>query len=956
MAKKHELATLSKANRDLALLIDEDLQKESELLQKLIKEVYEANQKVKEGHLRRVEETNEKLDALNREIDALKKDIDTRETSTTEQFQHLLDARDDIHAALRSLRLFDARYLRDHPLATHLAMLKNRIKAFFVTERQSDIDIGDAIIEPLKTHTLAWVEQLFDTTEEVFATRLDGEQALPTLIKRHNETFTSFQSSLECLTKGLTIIDNERTHFYYTSTDDDFFSEKIDRMYERAVGKLEQRIAESESTRDEKLTRIDAELETLESDTLGGFKQKYQKRLEAEEKLRNSLQDDLKQLRFDIMTAEKQGDEKKLASLLKTYDRKEKQNLSLYEEKVKRLAKQKTKRQRDKLQAQRKLIERKHEDELYKLKLQRETEKLKFKESTALFKVREDHKALEGDRKVNARFIDELKGFHQGLSDYKKTLVRFAESLQKLVLAEHGDFALGELKALEQLTGLKKAFKTLELDLAERLKKKADDEDRFVLTLQKALDETAENIHFSERHKALLEKQNREVKRADIDRIRAQEDAKNDRIYYEGQVEIAEKEYELQLLKIRSLYQGEIDITKSQAERLNVGMGVNEAMVRTTVESQRLFAEQQIKFAHKEYDARVENIERARAQELEYAQQKLAKAEQPYLYERKALLEERDEKLETIEYRLALFVEEEDKEALEAQKARLLDHYGERLNELDEAKANDAHIIRYKKQIAAAEQRAENATKDAEGLKQKTVETFESLLKQSEEKLQLFERREDSKLIPYIESESTSTAKTRLNEALAEAKAQRDEKVAEPQQRIADIDARLQELEADTAIDHASLEADKNTLAKEHHEAMQAIETRYREAFDDLDKKTKETEHSFGEAREKLTNEESSMSVETLKSALLKELKATKTSLEGTTKKQLLDIQADLKNALNELDDERVKLEKNIQPTIRAFKRYLKTVTRAQDPKLKPIQKRLEDEHKANVAAIDSRY
>ncbi len=956
MAKKHELATLSKANRDLALLIDEDLQKESELLQKLIKEVYEANQKVKEGHLRRVEETNDKLAALNKEIDALKEDIDTRETSTAEQFQHLLTARDDIHASLRSLRLFDARYLRDHPFSVHLTMLKNRIKAFFATERQRDIGVGEAIIEPLKTHTLTWVEQLFDSTEDVFANRLDGETAIPSLIEKHNEGFEAFKKGLESLRQGLRIADEERTHFFYTSTEDDFFSEKIDRMYERAVGKLEQRIKESQASCEEKLARIDDELETLESDTLDQFKQKFQKRLEAEKKLRSTLQDDLKQLRFDIMTAEKQRDEKKLAALLKAYDRKEKQNLSLYEEQVKRLASQKTKRQRDKLLAQRKTIERKHEDETYKLKIQLETEKLKFKESTALFKVREDHKALENDRKVNARYVDELKRFHQGLADYNKALIRFAEGLQKIVLAEHGDFALAELKALERLNELKRTFKTLELDLAERLKTKADDEDRFVLTLQKALDETAENINYATRHKALLEKQNRQEKHADINRIRAQEDAKNERIYLEGQMEVAEKEYELQLLKIRSLYQGEIDITKSQAERLNVGMGVNEAMVRTTVESQRLFAEQQIKFAHKEYDARVENIERARAQELEYAQQKLAKAEQPYLYERKALLEERDEKLETVEYRLALFVEEKDREELESQKARLIEHYTERLEKLESDKENDALIIRYNKQIDAAEQRAKKAKEDAEGLKQKTVETFESLLKQSEEKLEMFERREDSKLIPYIESESTSTAKGRLEEALAEAKAQRDEKIAEPQGKIAAIDEKLRQLEADTAIDVEAFEAERMALAEEHYQAMQAIDARYRDEFKNLDERTQATASAFDDARKKLDTVEAKIPVESLKAELLKELKIAKSSLESATKKQLDNLQADVKATLSELDADRVQLEKALQSTIRAFKRYLKSVTRGQDPKLKPIQKRLEEEHKANITAIDAKY
>ena len=958
MAKKHELATLSKANKDLALLIDEDLQKESELLQKLIKEVYEANQKVKEGHIRRVQETNQKLNHLNREIDALKKDIDTQDKEiTTEQFNYLLKSKDQIFDALNTMRLFDNEYLIKHPIHTHLSMLKERIKSLITANvKESSARFDETFLGPLTDRTLSWVERLFkdtETTFETFYTNHSNYQKATETFQDHN---TRFKNSLASFENTLLEVFNERTHFYYTSTEDDFLSEKIERLYERAVGKIETRIETLKTTFEQKIQAIDDELETLEKDTLEKFKQKYAKRLESEIKLKESLQDDLKKLRFDIMKAEKTQDIKRLNQLLATYDKKEKQNLSLYQEKVKQLAKNKTKRQRDKLLKARKALELKFEDDTYKAKLQLESEKLKFKESSALFKVREDQKALENDQKVNSQLIAKIKHFETEFMQFKKAILHFSQAMHKLATVQTSTFLKDSIEELKSIEALQKSFQTLQLKLTKQLADKSHNEKIFGAHLKQALLETKENIAHQQKLQAVLKNQNTQLKRKEIDSIRAQEDAKNELIFQNTRIEIAEKEFELQLIKIQSLYENEVDLTKSQAERLNIGMGVNETMVRTTVESQILFAKQQIKFAQKEYEARLENIERARAQELEYAQQKLTKLEQPYLYERKQMLEARDSKLETLEYRLALFVEDKDRLRLEEQRDKLKDYYEQALKDLAQKQTEDPQIIRYKNQIEAAEKRAEKGRADAKALKEKTIVTFEELLQQSEEKLELFTNREDTKLVPYIESASATTAKTRLDEAVEEAKAQRDEKIEAPKKRIEELETMLKDLTvAPEAVSTETTEA-IDAVAKQHLEVMEALNNELDSTIQAIQSEKAETDKTFDEAISQVESNSIVKHQSELKANLLRQVKKQEAALDQNVQKALISLEQSHKQKLKDLDQEALLLNKNLNQTIRAFKRYIKSKTTKETPKLKPIRKSLEEQRKTNKTAIEDRY
>ncbi len=62
----------------------------------------------------------------------------------------------------------------------------------------------------------------------------------------------------------------------------------------------------------------------------------------------------------------------------------------------------------------------------------------------------------------------------------------------------------------------------------------------------------------------------------------------------------------IQLIKVKSLYENERGLAEEQVERINIGVQVNDAFVRTTLKNQMLFAQQQIHASASEYDIRVE--------------------------------------------------------------------------------------------------------------------------------------------------------------------------------------------------------------------------------------------------------------------------------------------------------------------------------------------------------------
>ena len=956
MAKdKYALTTLSKANKDLALLIDEDLQKESELLQKLIKEVYDANQLVKDSHTKRVQETTDRLNALNKDIEALKKDIDEKDHSITiEQFNHLLKSRDDIFDALNTVRLFNHEFFQNHPIKKQLTMIKTGFSEILKSHQSATTTFP--MLEAIKPLATSYLEALDQKTNDYFQDHflkdksylsiLDAEEIdthMNDLLQQYKATFNHFLKN--------------QAHFFSTSLDDQHIDDKLQSLYENTVGAVEKEIESAKAAFEEAFQALEDELKQLEEDTLKALKAQHKKRLDEEKAQRDSLQDDLKQLRFDIMSAEKRGDQKTLDQLLETYDKKQNQNLSLFEEKVKKMAQVKTRAKRKQLIRSQRDLELKHQDELYKLMLQLEIDKLKFSESKSLFKMREDQKAMEHDQKQLTVLKQNLKKAHQGFTNYQKYILKFVDAVENLWIVQTSKHVKHYLESIEFIDRLESTLKTIELKLMKTLQLKTLQTRRFKENLDHNLKSIALDLVFQNEMRSLLKKKTERENLGKVEHIRAQEDIKNDLIYQHALIEIAEKEHELQLLKIKSLYDNEINLTKSQTERLNVGIGVNETMVKTTVESQILFAKQQIKFAEKEYHVRLENIDYALSQELEYAQDKLRAAEQTYLFDKNTRIKERDAKLEDIAYRLALFTEQKDRKRLKDQEEQIKKEYQTIIDAIDKAKLEDANIKRYQKQIDAANARAEKARGDALELKNRTIETFENLLKQSEIKLEEFNAQKSKNLLPYIENEAAKTATIRYEEALKDAKDLLNEKIQEPKVTIAALEKQLSKLEKVASVDLSEYTTQQQALKEKHQTALLALRSSLKDKLDAIDQDEQVFIDKFEKSLPKEKQESELIKNQKLyKATILNKLKTQEQVNTVKQKQRYQTLEADKQSDLKTIENSITEMQKNLEETITSYQRYLKSATRSQQGKLREIKKARREQHRTHRKAIIRKY
>mgnify|MGYP000894674937 CR=1 FL=1 len=117
MAKKDPTtlpSVLSKANRDISTILENDMRKESELLKDLVDKVLQSNLEVKQRNSRRIEDTREKLEELNQQIEELNVEIDLVDRETVvEQLNEMIDAENKIFKARQEIRYFENEQLPD---------------------------------------------------------------------------------------------------------------------------------------------------------------------------------------------------------------------------------------------------------------------------------------------------------------------------------------------------------------------------------------------------------------------------------------------------------------------------------------------------------------------------------------------------------------------------------------------------------------------------------------------------------------------------------------------------------------------------------------------------------------------------------------------------------------------------------------------------------------------------
>jgi len=859
MAKKYEVSLES--NKKLSQLIDTNLQKESQLLQSLIQDVVDANKKVKASHEKRVQESKARLEQLNRDIEDLNKEINRKEKDTTmQQLNYLLDSKNKIYQSIQAMRqknidLFLSKDVlaNTNDVSTHLFnKLENHstssddVLPMMESIREALIDLSHKAVDHFKS--------LLDSSEDetspltTIATKIKED----TFEKR--QLFKNFKAALDSL-------EASRSHVLQDIESDLSLDKRIENTFSQRKTETENALATLQKAFKTEKSKLLEEKNALYDKSLSALNEKYKDQLQAEKEKQAEIQETLKKLRLDIIKAEKDNNQQRAQQLFKQYEKANRKKPTFLSEKLEKKAQSHVQKETKRLNQALYKLEEDYLNERYNLRLELSKIQIERGESKDLFKVREDFKGLKSDLEYNENLksvlIEYIEKFEHSFNEH----INLIEKIHELYLKKEHQFLKHQKALLEDLDTLELTFKSSQLSLTKLLRMKHFSNQKLEKTV---INDIKKHSFQIEKHQKLanIDKQMTDIKNTHkINHLYAEEDIQSEKIYQNARIELADLEYELQLLKIQSLYDNEKGLTKAQADRLDIGYEVNESMVSTTYESQILFAKQQIEYAESEYSLRLENIELSLSKEKEYALNKLNEHQQKYKTDKIDLINERDKKLEDLSYKQALFTEEKDKKKLNEQEEKLRAFYNQKIEKIDEALNQDPYVKRYKKQLDNADSRAEKAKQDALQIKEKSIETFENMIQSSEEKLNQFKSlKQQDTLKPMIDSEE-STAKNRLNESIEDAKALYEEKIKDPKDRLKTLDQKLQSIYDDEALkeklnafneEKAKIEDEidksQEALSEELNQAIKSIESQedkfletYQNALDKLKDYPKKT-------------------------------------------------------------------------------------------------------------------
>jgi len=958
--KKYDLTNESASKKNLTSLVDANLQKESKLLQNLIEEVVEANRKVKESHRQRLEETDEKLRILNAEIDRLKDDINQKDQETTiEQLTYLLDSKDRIFRALVDMRArFTETFLSRNEEETGEA-LKERLLSVLAEEADESTG-GDVFMQSFRIAALEFVEELFKKSEAYFCRHYLEKSRTEQVLELFEDQTKILSGAFDDFLPALEKIVSERLHMLRTDDEDETLDERIKRLHDERKAAFEKEEKRLKEELKEAMETFDNRREALEQGVLEDMQKRHEENIEAEKDRKVVIEQELKDLRLKIIAAERKGDKDELKDLWAEYAKKEKAVSSLKEKKIRDRTRKRIGPEIKQIEKERFQTERSYIEKLYDLRFEKLQESIRHSESQEVFKLQEDEKALRHDLAFNADFVKTMEERFQAFETFIRGVVDFIAAFHDLLAEKHQAYLEEEISLLEKLKPLRKQFKRAQFDLAEKLRLRHFSQRETAARIEHAIREHAIKVGYRQKLDN-VDKSLTDIKKTSaIRRLNDEEQAKSELIYQKALVDLADKEHELQLLKIDSLYDSEMNLTKAQTERLNIGQNVSEAMVGTTIESQIHFAEQQIDFAENEYHLRLENIDKAFQKELEYAEEKLATHRQKYVSDIRELEEERDEKLEDIAYRLALFTDEKDTRRLKEREEHIKTEYGDKIAAIREKEENDPYVQRYIKQIAAAKERAQKARDDAKKLRDRTTETFETMLATNREKLEQFKKKDTAEhtLAPYIEEEAGKTAKMRHEEALNEAKETYEEKVSEPRRRIEELQATLEKLQKEEGErpERAELEEEHSRLEKEREEALAEEKARFEKTLDAISQEKDAFVKKTERLRTELDKDEPDTGKETLEKHLKAHISELRKSQAEIRKRQLAELEEALAERKKRLKSMQAELDGHIHPILKDYAAFVKKVASSQHAKMRKAKRDIEKEKRKALKDLKARY
>jgi hypothetical protein len=929
MAKKKD-ASLPKvirdADHDISTILQQDMMKESELLKQLVDEVLQANMDIKDRNQERILKTREKLKQLDSEIDSLNENIDKIDRETVlEQLNQMIDAENIIYDNLKQIRLYEANHL-----SKRLSEYDDLYDGFFqqILSVKSTQDTYGVLF---KDENKKLYEKQREITEEIISHFVSTHQTkLEDLHKRRD--------ALAPLREGIKSIENDY-YAFIESTRNDILSLKatststylknneeiksVEELFEqkiKAVKELKSALKPDYIKKREDIIHLhEDKVAKIEID----LSEKNKEEIEREKIELEKKNEELQRIKRAIITAEKKRNHRKVQSLMKEYDHIERSKKSKFVNQAEKERSARLEETKAATIAKLKRLQIEHETALLDADYQLKLLDIEHEEDLMLHSIKHDRDALATDRTITETSLNHIKEMFIKRKEmlveiFNKRLELRLEELdimRSYELLEYTDTSfygalLNDLQAVEE-----KRINTLLKHQPSYIKMKTV-QDYFVKVKQKELD-FYQKVHDIDR--LILTKQNKSL--ADIEKQK--EDINSEIIYQESLISIAKKENELQRIKVNALYENERNLAEEQANRIELGIKVNDTFVKSTLQNQLLFAEQQMACAESEYKIRLENIALTRDQEVAYARRKIDYFKQKYDYEISQLEKAMNDKLEDLNYKLLLFTDKKDSQRITEQIDKIKHHYQNQIDDINQQLEADEEILRFEKMINDPNRRAEEAKKDAEKLKDDTVLAFEQLYEQTNNKIKTMKQTNHSDaskgIVPLLNSDSVSNANTRLQKAIQEADELYQERIKKPQLRINELKATLlditndamskafvQDLKTQKTALYESFNADKEALKKERDSAIKAIEEHAaNQSKITFDKITLPAQYRS----QKDIDSDYRMLVKREKAKTKQELKALKKSFKTQSKKH----KKDLKKTLKTIDKTKKKFDKYIQ-------------------------------------------
>ena len=855
---------ISKANREISTIIENDIAKESEILKNLVDQVLAANLDVKKKNNQRITDTKRRLQELDLEIDELNKSIDLVDRETViEQLNEMIDAENKIFRARQEIRFFEnentpnkLRSLTNiyHQLADSIQTTKQVEETYKKVLNDANNMLFDKQIE-MTTEVIRLMEELYQEKGALTSERISNMGELKERIFTIENQFSEY---IETNLNQARLLSEKSTTTFTVEDIEGELSEKIETDHEQNLVAINEKTEQINQKFEEKKQEIIDNFNKYRDSIKMKLEAKNEKELVKERAALEKKQEELKNIRLLIIDAEKKQNFTKMQSLMKQFDKLEKSKISKVSDKTEKDLSAQTKKQRQKAISQLESLELKHVADLHKQDLQIKLEEIRYEEAKILFKIKSDYDALQGDLTINKEKM-------QNITD----LLNEKERVTKEVYQLKTDLRIAELQLMRENemmdNNLFENFRTLLTSLKEvehkrilTLQENVSNHEVIRLEQQFQINKTVLDLQLdkelSDIDKRILRKRNESLIR--IEKIK--EDANSEVIYQESLIKIAQKEHELQLIKVKSLYENERSLAEEQVERINLGVQVNDAFVKTTLENQLLFATQQIRCAESEYDIRVESIALTKEQELAYANKKIDYYKQKYEYEKSKIRKELDDKLEDLNYKLLLFTDKKDNEQIQTQINELKNHFQSMIDEIEDKENQDIEIKRYEKVIEAAEERAMQAINEAEALREQTKTAFEALYHQTKEKYDLIEKTNHSEdtvgIMPLLNSSAVSSADERLQKAIKEADELYNERIMEPNKIINDTKANLLELTKDEETEIFTKEQKELKKQKISHHQEQ-LEKLYQETKDKVSEAQNQTVGVKDQIKDQLQSE-----------------------------------------------------------------------------------------------------